>query len=122
MGLHRRYVRVITRASAASSGNQVLTGFGGKPQFMVFKALDNNNSGNFSLGISDTEESSCTATVRNGSHSLSLIDAANSFNVQDSSGNGWTGILSSLDSDGMTIAWTKLGSGLNVTIKCNTIL
>lgn len=96
--------------SATATGTQAITGVGFTPQvIIIFGGNAGVGVGSASWGLDDG-----TSHVIYDQHQI----AANTYKVSTSiaiydvhsSGNTYTGIINSFDSDGFTIGWTKTGS------------
>lgn len=132
MGIHRKFSGTITRAASTVSGSQSITGLGGKPIILIFDAIADSNSGIHSKGWDDGNISTCMfCNVVTGLVNLlggtsnftnATLNQTKSIDVEDNSSNGHTANVSSLDNDGFTLNWTKLGNGLATTVKYIAIL
>lgn len=121
MGLHRKYSGTITRATSDATGSQSITGVGGKPLIVIFSAADDADSNIFSDGWDDGTLRGCTY-INNLTLLATLLTVAGksqtlSINVQTLGGAGHSASISSLDTDGFTLSWTKSGAGRNITVK-----
>ncbi len=132
MGIHRKFSGTITRAAATASGTESITGLGGKPIMVIFHAMADTNSAINSKGWDDANVATCMfCNVVTGLINL-LGGTANftsatqsqtkSIEVENTTPNGHNANISSLDSDGFTLNWTKLGSGLAITVKYIAVL
>jgi len=100
-----------SRTASAGSGAQAITGAGFTPTTLLIIALDK-VSAFISWGWGD--DSAYEAMVEADAGSFTQTDGR-LITVNDSSGgNTMLAVLTSLDSDGCTITWTKYGSGLEV--------
>lgn len=98
-----------SRDVSTATGTQAVTGVGFQPRLLVL--LSN-------LGSSPATGASFTDGTNHGliynQHAFSANSWANSstniVTIEQGSGNQYNGALSSLDSDGFTISWTKTGS------------
>lgn len=96
-----------TRDMTLASGSQSITGVGFKPQVVIFVG-----------GVASTSQSTIgfDDASTHASNYYDLVNAAetadftDSINVDTSAANYYSGHLSSLDSDGFTISWTKVNS------------
>lgn len=106
----QRKIVATTRDTATASGNQAITGAGFTPRgFSVSMAANSGEGGRYSIGNYDGTTQSCVyrnvATGDFGRNSSYVVI------VQDAGGvTQYLGAVSSLDADGATIAWTKVGS------------
>ena len=109
-------VGTFTRSADAASGDQSITGLGGTPILIEMQMTDTDGSNGFlesSLGRSDcTNQFSTSNNVGIAIHTSSLIY----FNHANGSTDTQVGSLSSCDSDGFTISWTKAGSPPSETL------
>lgn len=96
-----------TRDTSTASGTQAVTGVGFQPRAVIFLA---NQSGTkeMSVGVDDGTTKGCVyQQTTAGNFGVN----ANAIVADESSGvNNYIGSISSLDSDGFTISWTKTGS------------
>lgn len=126
MGMHRNFSGTITRATTDVTGSQVITGVGGKFSSLMMKGADNNTASNAGDGWSDGSIQSCSyssaITILALLASQNGMDLTKILVIQDINGNGWSISLTSKDADGFTIQWTKMGAGLNITVKYMAIL
>lgn len=126
MGIHRKYVVTATRNSSDSSGDEVITGAGGRAAIVMMSAVD---SGNDNVNCIGWDDGSLTFTNYNvevsfltsllgvfGIGSLSRNSHTESIRIANGA-NGWSAKISSLGVDGITLTWTKLGSGRNVSAR-----
>lgn len=130
MGLHRKCTATLTRASSASSGDEVVS-CGGTPALVIFSSSDDGNVNVNSDGWDSFDIATCNYTVEVnflttllgalGVGSLTRKSNTASFIVSNA-GNGWSGKITAMSPDGITISWTKLGTGRNVTIKMVSVL
>lgn len=101
------------QSSTAATGNQSYSGAGFAPTTVIIFATDNSNNVSASWGFGDdsgTGEMALFATL--------LQDAAPQWDVTDTqivkaadNGNSQIATLVSLDADGITLGWTRGGSG-----------
>lgn len=132
MGIHRKYSGTITRAAATVTGTQSITGIGGKPIMIIFNAVSDGDSSTFSKGLDDGNLStsisgwalSVLLNLLGGIANVTVCSQSQtaSVNVKTSANNGHSSNLTSMDSDGFTMNWTKIGSGLDITVKYIAIL
>ena len=106
-----------TRDSTSASGTQAVTGVGFAPQTVIFFGNDDGDKGaSWGFDRSSTrmnllDNSSATADTY-------TINSTNSISDQESAGNTYVGKITSMDSDGFTITWTKTGSPSgDITVK-----
>jgi len=126
MGIHRKISGSTTRAAATGSGSQSITGLGGKPIMVLFSAIDDGDSNTYSDGWDDGINLGCNF-INNLNLLATLLTRATkshtrSIQVQTNGGDGHSAIISSLDADGFTLSWTRIGNGRAITIKYLAIL
>lgn len=99
-----------TRDLSTASGNQSITGVGFKPRAMVvFGAVD--AGVRMALGVTDGSNSYCIYDLGNTAAGQWGVKSSGSVLLFfDNVADDYSGALSSMDSDGFTIAWTKTGS------------
>lgn len=124
MGIHRKYTATFTRLSSDSSGTQVITGVGGRPAMALFSAVDD---GNVNINCAGWDDSTVSFTNYNIEVSFltTLLGAVgvgslsrNSYNESIriiNGANGWSAKITATGVDGITLTWTKLGSGRDIT-------
>jgi hypothetical protein len=99
-----------TRDTTTASGTQAITGAGFRPKGLSVKmAVSGDTSTRFSTGDYDGTTHSCIYY----NVSAAKFGISNSYVIvaQDAAGTTqYLGAISSLDSDGATITWTKVGS------------
>lgn len=126
MGIHRNFSGQLTRAAATASGTQAVTGVGGKPKMVWFSGVDDADVNNYSDGWDDGSTAGCNfvnhVAPMGPLLSVGTKSSTLSINVQTSGGDGHTGVIQSMDVDGFTVSWTKVGAGRNVTVKYLAIL
>lgn len=132
MGIHRKFSGTITRAAATASGSQSITGLGGKPIMVIFHAMADSNAAINSKGWDDGAVATCMfcnvvtglINLLGGTSNFANVaeSQTKSIDVESTTPNGHNANISSLDGDGFTLNWTKIGSGLDVTIKYIAIL
>lgn len=105
------FFTTLTRA-IDSTGNQVVSGVGFRPAVIYVIAKDDNAASVNSNGWSDGPNSQCTVMR------VTALDASftNCIDVSDGI-NGWQASVASLDADGFTLAWSKVGQGKAITMK-----
>jgi len=103
-------VGTFTRDMTAATGSQVITGVGFKPKGGVFIASVNNTT-MMSVGVDDTVTHAGVRTNDPTTTDTWLIGMARTIDMFDNTGpDEQIGIVSSWDSDGFTIGWTKFGA------------
>jgi len=100
---------VFFRTMTDPSGTQAITGVGFKPKFVLFQA--NTNGGNaFSIG-QDNGSFRGSTYANDGNIATGMAGTtSSSLNIHTGVSIYQRGLISSLDIDGFTITWTKLGS------------
>lgn len=106
----QRKVIITTRDTSLASGTQAITGAGFTPRgFTVQMTGASGEGGRYSSGTYDGSSGICF--YRNSSTGNFGQSGSYVIIVQDAAGaTQYLGAISSLDSDGCTIAWTKVGS------------
>ena len=102
-----------TRTAAAGSGDQAITGVGFTPTAVIALG-DASNTLYMSIGIGDDAVGEGAMSHRNTSTffiGTNLIDMDNGGSVT------MRAVVKTLDSDGLTLTWTKGGAGHNVGFK-----
>lgn len=101
---------IFTRDTSLASGTQAVTGVGFTPVAVLFLSCENNAVGEASIGIDDasihyaiSDNTTITTDVWKRHLLISVHDAHSSGNVYD-------GYVTSLDSNGFTVDWTKYGT------------
>jgi hypothetical protein len=96
-----------SRDTSLASGTQAVTGVGFKPKVVVFLT-----SGLYTTGASwgFSTQGYNTAMLRRTSDGTTATDGSVSIYQDQGSGNAYGGSISSYDSDGFTINWTKIAS------------
>jgi hypothetical protein len=126
MGLHRSFSGTLTRTAISLSGTQAVTGVGGRLSLIHFTGRDNASNLNNSIGNSDGTIQSCqyssAVNLLGTLISASGADTAVCIRIADILGNGWSAVITSRDTDGFTITWTKLGAGLGITVNYTALM
>lgn len=109
-GTELRKVSSFTRDVSLSTGTQAVTGVGFKPSYILFHAVINATP-SMSVGMDDGTDQ---LALRNN-HDISAdtfgLNAGRSISLIVGSGSDtYAGDISTFDSDGFTIQWTKFGS------------
>jgi hypothetical protein len=115
----------LTRASSASSGTQSVTV--NSPFGVVFFASINDAdatvlSDGFDTGTFATSTRSNSVTLLATLLSTNNKSNADSIYVATALGAGWRANITAISNTAFTLTWTKIGAGLNVTIKYIVIL
>lgn len=99
-----------TRDTTTASGNQSVTGVGFKPKVVAF-VMARDNSFAFSVGIDDGTTSICATSNSSVTAGAFLIDTNDAISsIVNGGADVYQGNITSLDSDGFTIAWVKTGT------------
>lgn len=110
----------INRAAAEASGTQVIT-TGHLSDIIFFSAVSSANDMFSSDGWDTVNEavSTRTTTVTVLSTILSICNKSHesSIYVVNTLGAGWKANISTISNTSFTLNWTKLGAGLNITVK-----
>lgn len=97
-----------TRDISTASGSQAVTGFGFKPKSIIFLA-NVNATVQASWGVSDAS-THLAVHANDGGVAGQFSTTANGVYILATAGNAYGGTVTSFDSDGFTMAWTKTGS------------
>ena len=97
-----------TRDLSLASGNQSVTGVGYQPSAIIFLSVEVGTS-EMSFGF-DNDTLAYGIFDNNGTSSGTYTYAGFSTGAYQNSSNTYEGKISSFDSDGFTITWTKTGS------------
>ena len=102
-----------TRTAAASSGDVSYTGAGFAPTAVLIFAVGTDAADNFSLGIGDSAAGEAAVKIRDlgGTPPTVGTEIDKILRGDDGGGNTQIGALKTMDSDGITITWTKGTSG-----------
>lgn len=112
------FVGSLTRAAATASGSQAITGVGFRPKVIYFNGL---KDGTTNVGTSGWGNGTVNTTMY-VSDALGTSDIhSDVIWIQTSTGNGHNASITSLDSDGFTLNWSKLGVGADITVKYTCI-
>jgi len=101
-----------SRGMAEASGNQSVTGVGFAPSSVIFLA-GLQNTIRMSIGMDDATTTQSIGYLQNTSgpyNALWQISVAASIQLYVTASVYYVGYLGSLDADGFTVAWTKVGS------------
>ena len=102
------YVGSLTRDTTAASEDVPYTGVGFQPDLIFFIAAESATS-EASWGADDGTTSASISANR-GSAAVFGTNTSSSIYAEHSTGNVHSGVISSFDTDGFTITWTKTGS------------
>lgn len=115
----------ITRASSASSGTQVVT-INSPMNVISFSGINDADATVLSDGWDNGIIAVCTRsnsiTVIVSLVSTNTKSHADSIYVVNAAGNGWRANVTAITATTFTLTWTKIGSGLNITVKFAAIL
>lgn len=105
----------LVRSTAAGAGNVAYTGFGFAPKAVIFLgAVDSSLSKYASLGLH--AYASGAGIYTDGSSNTPSIGGGSTLEIYQDPTNYTTGNIVSLDADGFTIGWNKLGNQTTVSI------
>jgi hypothetical protein len=98
-----------TRDMTTATGTQAVTGVGFKPSYIHFYygVTDATYGG---VGVADTSNGAAFVSRHAVTTDSFVTDGTNSIVVFQTAGNEYLGVLQSMDEDGFTISWTKVGS------------
>ena len=103
-----------TSAAAAASGAVSYTGAGFKPIAAIIVAIGTDGNDNFSIGFADGDASSGSIEFHTmgGTPASSLNSSDKVIVAQDSAATDkQEAVLTTFDSDGLTLTWTKTANG-----------
>jgi len=101
-----------TRAAAAASGDVAYTGSSFTPTAVIIVAANDDNDDSVSVGFSDSALDEGVLELTRMSGTPRFVTGANVIAISSNSGNdAQTAIVKSFNSDGVTLTWTKTGSG-----------
>jgi hypothetical protein len=102
------YVGSFTRNVTTASGTQAVTGVGFTPKIVRFRmaAIGTTQS---SVGSGTATSNGCVYTNRSGTAD-NYGASAHAVVADESGANIYTGTISSMDSDGFTMSWTRTGT------------
>lgn len=103
-----------SRDTTIASGTQAVTGVGFKPRAIIFFACQD-GSGEASFGFSDinltgTSGENGVVNSRTATSPGTFFSNAASIYAFESAGNTYSGSIDTLDDDGFTITWTRVGT------------
>lgn len=105
---------VFTRAMSSSSGNQAVTGVGFTPKYVLFlSAVTATSKMSIGLDVGGAVGAGGQGSIQDNSGSIAdtyAVDLVYSIGLSEGAGVSQIGRVSSFDSDGFTISWTKAGS------------
>ena len=101
-------IGTFTREFSAPSGDVSYTGVGFKPSFIIALAgVQNNTEGMFSIGFGML---GAHGSMSQDAQSHRLMGTSNLVDFTGTPPDGQYGAIISMDDDGFTLRWTKLGS------------
>jgi hypothetical protein len=103
-------VGFFTRDTTIASGTQGVTGVGFEPKVVIFLSLEPDEVGEFSIGFDDLSTHHCIFDDYNETANTWNDSFTDSIFVQESNLDRLEGEISSMDSDGFTVTWTKAGT------------
>lgn len=112
-GTEKVFAGSFTRDQATATGTQAITGVGFKPSSVIMFVNDPDDAGEGSWGFSDGTNNHCM-TDRNNVTAGSYETNTSMVYILQSSGNTYRGDISTFDSDGFTISWTRTGTPTGV--------
>jgi len=95
--------------TATASGTHAVTGVGFKPKYLEFHAVVGGAT-EFSTGFDDGTVHNCVASYHAVSANTWLASTDYSIYLVQGPGITYTGVVTTLGSDGFTITWTKTGA------------
>jgi hypothetical protein len=100
------------------AGSQAITGFGFSPKKVFIKAYVDGVSGKYSEGwVVAGVGATCLASLRNtGTEEAYRQYIGAIVNILDSAANSSSAVVASIDADGLTLTWSKGGSGATGTV------
>ena len=104
------FVGQFTRDTSTATGTQAVTGVGFTPKAVFFLSAQDGAAGEMSVGYDDGTSSQA---VRDDNGELTDTwtgSASFSINDNQSTGNVYTGEITTLGTDGFTITWTRTGT------------
>lgn len=101
------FVGSFTRDTSTATGTQSVTGVGFVPRAIFFFGGENGVASEMSIGFDDGTTRRSVAD--NNAVTASSYDTASTNSIYDiqSSGVSYAGVISTFDSDGFTISWTR---------------
>jgi hypothetical protein len=101
-----------TRAAAAATGDVAYTGSSFTPTAVIIVAANDDNDDSVSVGFSDSALDEGVLELTRMSGTPRFVTGANVIAISSNSGNdAQTAIVKSFNADGVTLTWTKTGSG-----------
>jgi len=96
-----------TRITTLASGNQAVSGLGFTPKAIIFFMCQNDVAHEVSWGVGDGINKGAVFETKD----VNIWKVWTTVSIMDdhSGGNYYYGLINSLDTDGFTIAWTKVG-------------
>ena len=105
------------RTAAAATGSVSYTGAGGKPLAAIITAIGKTGNDNMSWGAADDAngERAIQAVAMTGTMALDYQSTLVIHGSNPAGSNVQRASLTTFDEDGMTLSWTKVGSGEQIT-------
>lgn len=103
-------IGTLTRDTTVATGNVAYTGVGFQPKAVIFLMTENNTAGEMSIGIDTQTTRAALYDYGNTTAGAYQVDNTGSIFDNQTSANQCWGSVSSFDSDGFTISWTKSNS------------
>ena len=102
-------VNTFTRDTATASGTQAITGVGFKPKYVMFWSVKNASTAASLNGYDDGTTAACLQD--SGTADTYTFQSAESLSTTElGTSNVYKGHITSLDTDGFTITWTKVNT------------
>lgn len=130
--MHRKYGEQFSRTTSDTSGDQVITGVGGRIFFVLFSAWADADFRINCTGLADEADGFCdynksitllsSLLGATGLATDSSKDPSACIRLQNGAGAGWSAAISAVGQDGFTLTWTKLGAGLNITFRYKAVV
>jgi hypothetical protein len=98
-----------TRDTSTATGTQAITGVGFVPRLVLFFASDTSNAHSVSIGVDEGTVPQCL-TDYNASSANTWAQITNAIRLIQAAGIDYRGNIQSMDADGFTISWTKVGA------------
>jgi len=105
-----------TRTTSDATGSQAYPhGLGTTPKLLTIKAVATSGQASWSEGYVDDDTDNACFWKDNGV-GYDQYDGTRVIRIDNGSGVGWLGAVTSMDSTNFTISWTRNLTGLNITI------
>lgn len=103
-------IGTFTRDISTASGNQSVTGLGGKPKWIMFAAAVSTGAAQSCVGVDDGTNRWVWNNLTASAAGTFQLQTASSLILQTSGGDLASAIVASFDTDGFTLTWTKTGA------------